>query len=141
MSAIDVPEVWNRVRRTHDLMEPARPLPELIRHGVVISVCYETERTGMHLTKLALAAAVTLFAINSAAAAPIAPSKPEINVSSMIEVQHRRYATPPPNARGHRYVPGRRYSTAPHGWRRYGTRPGNWRSLGCVMVGPVWFCP
>lgn len=47
---------------------------------------------------------------------------------------HRR--GPPP-----RYVPGRRYNSAPHGWRRYGARPGDWRMRGCVMVGPMWFCP
>jgi hypothetical protein len=27
------------------------------------------------------------------------------------------------------------------GWRRYHSRPWNWRARGCVVVGPVWFCP
>ena len=30
---------------------------------------------------------------------------------------------------------------APPGWRRYSTRPWNYRTRGCVMFGPVWFCP
>lgn len=42
--------------------------------------------------------------------------------------------------RGH-WVPGRRYDNAPSGWHRYGRRPGNWRSRGCILVGPIWFCP
>ena len=55
---------------------------------------------------------------------------------------HRRgppphmHRPPPP-----RYTPGRRYHSAPPGWRRYGARPGDWRMRGCVMVGPMWFCP
>jgi hypothetical protein len=27
------------------------------------------------------------------------------------------------------------------GWHRYHHRPSNWRSRGCVIVGPIWFCP
>lgn len=40
-----------------------------------------------------------------------------------------------------RYVAGRRYGAAPRGWRRYRARPWNWRTRGCVVVGPLWFCP
>ncbi len=39
------------------------------------------------------------------------------------------------------YVPGRRYTHAPRGWRRYHTRPYYWRTRGCIVVGPIWFCP
>ena len=41
----------------------------------------------------------------------------------------------------HRYVPGRHYRSAPHGWHRYHSRPYNWRARGCIVVGPIWFCP
>ncbi len=41
----------------------------------------------------------------------------------------------------HRYTPGHRYRSAPHGWRQHRTRPGDWRTRGCIMVGPLWFCP
>jgi hypothetical protein len=44
---------------------------------------------------------------------------------------HRRHWHGRPHWRGHRY----------HGWRRYHARPWNWRARGCVVVGPVWFCP
>lgn len=27
------------------------------------------------------------------------------------------------------------------GWRRYNSRPYNYRARGCVVVGPIWFCP
>jgi hypothetical protein len=35
-----------------------------------------------------------------------------------------------------RYHHGGRY------WgHRYYYRPWNWRALGCIVVGPVWYCP
>lgn len=45
------------------------------------------------------------------------------------------------NRRAYRrgYRAGRR--SPPRGWRRYRSRPSNWRSRGCVIIGPVWFCP
>ena len=43
--------------------------------------------------------------------------------------------------RGGRWVAGQRYRSAPGGWRRYGARPWDWQTRGCVLVGPIWFCP
>jgi hypothetical protein len=40
-----------------------------------------------------------------------------------------------------RYVAGHRYRSAPHGWHRYDRRPGDWNRRGCILVGPIWFCP
>ena len=38
--------------------------------------------------------------------------------------------------KGGRYYHGGRY------WgHRYYYRPWNWQALGCVVVGPVWYCP
>ena len=89
----------------------------------------------------------------SAAAFPVQNTQATID-SSKIEIQHRDHRRgPPPHARRKgppphmhrppppRYTPGRRYHSAPPGWRRYGARPGDWRMRGCVMVGPMWFCP
>ena len=39
------------------------------------------------------------------------------------------------------YRPGTVYRTAPVGWRRVGVRPAYWQTAGCVLVGPVWYCP
>jgi hypothetical protein len=36
---------------------------------------------------------------------------------------------------------GARYRSAPRGWRRYSARPYGWRTRGCIIVGPLWFCP
>jgi Ni/Co efflux regulator RcnB len=95
----------------------------------------------MALTKFALAAAITLFAINGASATPSVTTKPAASSSEIIQVQHRRHAAPQHRGHRHHYVPGRRYSTAPRGWHRHARRPGDWRTKGCVMVGPLWFCP
>ena len=44
--------------------------------------------------------------------------------------------------RRHSYTPGNRYNSAPKNWRHhYDRRPGDWRTRGCVIVGPVWWCP
>lgn len=40
-----------------------------------------------------------------------------------------------------RWVAGHRYAYAPPGWRYYGARPWDWQTRGCVLVGPLWFCP
>lgn len=41
---------------------------------------------------------------------------------------------------GH-YKPGHKYSKAPPGWKRHAKRPVGWSTRGCIVVGPVWFCP
>jgi hypothetical protein len=41
----------------------------------------------------------------------------------------------------YRYAPGARLGAAPYGYRRYGARPYDWRTRGCIVVGPIWFCP
>jgi len=45
--------------------------------------------------------------------------------------------------RGHKhgFRPGSRHSHAPKGWHRHSHRPSYWQTRGCVVVGPVWFCP
>jgi hypothetical protein len=40
-----------------------------------------------------------------------------------------------------RYRAGEHYRSAPHGWHRYHRRPHDWRTRGCIVVGPLWFCP
>lgn len=39
------------------------------------------------------------------------------------------------------YRAGSHHSRAPRNWRRYGSRPGDWRTRGCIIVGPIWYCP
>jgi Ni/Co efflux regulator RcnB len=41
----------------------------------------------------------------------------------------------------HRYRAGHRYAHAPRGWHRHHARPSYWQTRGCIMVGPLWFCP
>jgi hypothetical protein len=40
-----------------------------------------------------------------------------------------------------RYRAGGRYDRAPGNWHRYDRRPGDWQRRGCIIVGPVWWCP
>jgi hypothetical protein len=91
---------------------------------------------------LAAALLISGAALSTASAAPAAPMNGVTHQAPVIDVQYRhrddhRYHRPPPP----RYRAGYRYRTAPHGWHRYSRRPGDWRTRGCVIVGPVWFCP
>jgi hypothetical protein len=62
--------------------------------------------------------------------------------SPVIAAQYRHDARRKPVYRSHqRYRAGHRYRSAPRGWHRYDRRPGDWSRRGCVIVGPVWFCP
>ena len=102
----------------------------------------------MRAIYLAAALLISGAAVSTASAAPVAPMNGVTHTQAqapVIDVQYhrdrdrrdyRRHAPPPP-----RYRAGHRYRSAPHGWRRYDRRPGDWNRRGCVMVGPLWFCP
>lgn len=104
------------------------------------------------LMKLAPAALLSALLMTPASAAPVAPQAID-TASSIIQVQYGRHHDGRnhrsnrhnnmhrgPHRHGH-WVPGHRYRSAPPGWRRYGARPGDWQRRGCIMAGPVWFCP
>jgi Ni/Co efflux regulator RcnB len=68
------------------------------------------------------------------------------DTNTLVQIQHRRDTRRDrrkrrPNYRRHRFAPGSRHRAAPRGWRRHHKRPYNWRTRGCIIVGPVWFCP
>lgn len=110
------------------------------------------------MTKLAaIALSAAMFgglSATSASALPYTSADRNLSSSNLIEdVQIRRgdrkYRNRGYRNRGYRnrshssrrYRAGRRYSHAPRNWRRYNSRPSYWRSRGCIIVGPIWFCP
>ncbi|MCB1549608.1 MAG: hypothetical protein KDJ41_17540 [Hyphomicrobiaceae bacterium] len=93
-----------------------------------------------------IAAAVLALASTAASAAPVTTHQvPTIGEPQMTLAQYdrrptdRRWRDGRPHR--HRYVPGRRYDAPPPRWRRYHMRPRDWRRRGCIIVGPLWFCP
>jgi hypothetical protein len=36
---------------------------------------------------------------------------------------------------------GHKYHRGPKGWHSYGYRPYNWYGRGCIVIGPLWYCP
>lgn len=106
----------------------------------------------MRMMKYILPAAVATFlavSSNVSAAPAVAPAgMKQIDTRAVTDVQHRRDRdgrrhrdARPRHHYKRRYHPGRRYRTAPPGYRRYYSRPYDWRTRGCVIVGPLWFCP
>ena len=33
------------------------------------------------------------------------------------------------------------YRNPPYGWHSYNYRPYGWANRGCIIVGPLWYCP
>lgn len=93
-------------------------------------------------------AAIFVFGLASAAhAAPVSkPSaSPNISASSdLVEIGKKYYKRKGkyrgPKYRGRNYYRGG-YRRAPRGWRSYSYRPYGWQRRGCIIVGPVWYCP
>lgn len=98
----------------------------------------------MRAIYLAGALSLSALAITPASAAPASPVHAQASPSALTLIQYSHDRDHDRYDRDHhrpRYVPGRRYHSAPNGWHRYDRRPGDWRHRGCVLVGPIWFCP
>ena len=78
------------------------------------------------------------------AAAPAAA--PAVAQDSIVLAQYKKDypkkgASHAKRGHKHHFKPGHKYKKAPKGWRRHGKRPSDWQRRGCIIVGPVWFCP
>lgn len=101
------------------------------------------------MTKVLVSAALLAFAglsVTPASASPAPAPLAPIVAAEVVQVQGRR----PDDYSGRRggfdrdrshYRPGHRYDRAPSHWHRYHSRPRDWRRRGCIIVGPIWFCP
>ena len=96
------------------------------------------------MIRFVVAGITAAFVSASAWAMPAAA--PVESQGNLILAQHKKdlpkrgpgHAKPGPK---HKFKPGHKYKSAPKGWRRHGKRPTDWQRRGCVIVGPVWFCP
>ncbi len=85
------------------------------------------------MLKLTTTAAIaTLLMVPSAFALPVEKNSGS-EIGLVQHVQHRD--------RDHRYERGNHVRQPPRGWHRHNVRPRDWRDRGCMIVGPVWFCP
>lgn len=95
------------------------------------------------------AAILSLMMASPAAALTTAPPAKQVErgaLSSVIDIRdhrrdHRKWRKYRRHKHKHRYRAGSRHRHAPRGWHRYNHRPGDWHTRGCIIVGPVWFCP
>ncbi|MFC7052848.1 hypothetical protein ACFQI3_09140 [Hansschlegelia quercus] len=94
---------------------------------------------------VALVAALPISTASVAMAAPAAsPSGLHATTIQLVDLRrdnHRNDKRHVDRSPSHRFTPGQRYRSAPRGWRSYRGRPGDWRTRGCILVGPLWFCP
>lgn len=102
------------------------------------------------MKRLALAAIAAVCVSASAWAAPLGvPATTTVDHGALLLIKDKHdgshdhgpskgkhYGKP-----GHHYTPGHKYNKAPKGWKKHGKRPGDWKKRGCIVVGPLWFCP
>lgn len=94
----------------------------------------------------AILSLVTLTSANAAApqalSSQTAPVLARDSFSGILtQVQHHGHSDKKRAHKHRRYKPGSRHHKAPKHWRRYKHRPHDWYRRGCIIVGPVWFCP
>jgi hypothetical protein len=101
----------------------------------------------LKIAALALSAALLgLMSVTPASAAgavsPSALSQATAPAADGVTlIAKKRYGKRYRKGHRHGFRPGGRYKKAPPGWRRHSYRPYYWQTRGCIMVGPVWFCP
>ena len=95
------------------------------------------------------AATLSLAAATAAWALPVSQTTmlPTLTSSNLIQVgkkggkhhggKHHGYH----GGRYHGHHGGRYYHGGRYWGHRYIYRPYGWQTLGCVLVGPVWYCP
>ena len=89
-----------------------------------------------------LSAFVATAAIAAPAGSPALSGVTASTTGNVIQARDgRRHGYHRHRSYRHSYRTGRRYSHAPRGWRRHSRRPAYWQTRGCIVVGPVWFCP
>jgi hypothetical protein len=92
------------------------------------------------------AAIVSSLVISAAWAAPILPLSQVNQFSNLAQVGYydKKYYKNKKYYKHQGYY-GKPYKKYYHGGRywghRYSYRPSGWQTLGCVAVGPVWYCP
>lgn len=104
--------------------------------------------------RIALSLFLSIAMLGAACAAPARLDNGLASNSGLVEVQYRHgpgsydtYSGPGYRGPAYRrpayphYRAGHRYRSAPHGWHRYHARPRDWQRRGCIIVGPMWFCP
>jgi hypothetical protein len=89
---------------------------------------------------------IALFAVLAAcmpmsAASAMNVAKSDAITSSSSVLHKTDYAKRNYRHKRQHYTPGHRYNKAPSNWHRHHKRPGDWQRRGCIMVGPVWWCP
>jgi hypothetical protein len=104
-----------------------------------------SHKEGDFMLKTLAAAALVLGFASTAHAAPLANKALGAEAgqnSNIVQVQQRRHMKQRNwnHRRGH-WRHGQVRRGPPPGWRRYSTRPWNYQTRGCMMIGPVWFCP
>jgi hypothetical protein len=103
------------------------------------------EKRGMkRLALISVLALGTAFGASAASATPATSNVAGLSTAhSGIQLvkdrrDHRNWRRHGWRNHGHR---GWRRNDRYRGWHRYHHRPHNWRGRGCVIVGPIWFCP
>lgn len=98
------------------------------------------------LKAISLAGFVLAATAGSGLALPAQPGAAAPD-TGIIKVQHKKHHYQKKHWQRRHYPRHRqrywyrRHTPPPYGWHRYHARPWDWERRGCLMFGPVWFCP
>ena len=98
---------------------------------------------------LVAAAALSLLVVSGASASPVALGKQLSNASTsdLQQIGERKKYGKSYKHKNKKYGDWHkgkkygRYGGPPPGWRSYSYRPWGWERRGCLLIGPVWYCP
>jgi hypothetical protein len=92
------------------------------------------------------ATGLSLMVVSAAWAWPISPATPiDRPTSNLVEAGYKGHNEHQGNNYKHNYTHhnyNNKYRYGNRYWgHRYYQRPYNWQSIGCIAVGPIWYCP
>jgi hypothetical protein len=95
----------------------------------------------LRLKAIALIAVMTGGFASAASAMTVTKPAGLAAQSALQQVDYKDHKGKKSYHKRQKYRAGGRYNKAPGNWHRYNNRPGDWQRRGCIVVGPIWWCP
>src|SRR5262249_30805234 len=116
-------------------------------HRCITGTVASNKGTLVMIKPILMSAALSLATATAAVALPVSQTATlrPLAFSDLIQVGNKNKNKDQNNNHNHNHNHDNHKHGYYHGGRYYGhqyyVRPYNWQALGCVVVGPVWYCP
>jgi hypothetical protein len=123
---------------------PAEETVLFHRNSQCVSTFFSFKKKETRMIKVVIsAAALSLLVCANASALPAPKSQLAVPSSDLVEAGKKYDGKKRGYKHGHYKHDAYKhsYKHAPRGWRSYSYRPWGWERRGCIVIGPVWYCP